>query len=120
MHNLLTDPVIRFDKTGGKRAEASLAEVYALLMADEVDAFPALRPHQRHAWHAFLAQLGAMSMHQAGMIEPPAGASQWTALLRGPHSGLPRRRTLASGGGRHHKASLHAAARPFHGTRGGL
>ena len=83
MHNLLTDPVIRFDKTGGKRAEASLAEVYAVLMADEVDAFPALRPHQRHAWHAFLAQLGAMSMHQAGMIEPPTGASQWTALLRG-------------------------------------
>ena len=83
MHNLLTDPVIRFDKTGGKRAEASLAEVYAVLMADEVDAFPALRPHQRHAWHAFLSQLGAMSMHHAGMIEPPTGANQWTALLRG-------------------------------------
>ena len=83
MHNLLTDPVIRFDKTGGKRAEASLAEVYAALMADEVHAFPSLRPHQRHAWHAFLSQLGAMSMHHAGMIEPPTGASEWTALLRG-------------------------------------
>ena len=83
MHNLLADPLIRLDQSERARSGASLPQVYAALMADEVHAFPSLRPHQRHAWHAFLSQLGAMSMHYAGMIEPPTGASEWTALLRG-------------------------------------
>ena len=83
MHNILTDPLIHFDRRGGARAPASLPEVYAALMADVVDAFPALRPHQRHAWHAFLAQLGAMAMHRVGATEPPAGAEEWAALIRG-------------------------------------
>lgn len=39
--NILTDPVIRTDKSSGLRVVASLPEVYAALMADEVDAFPA-------------------------------------------------------------------------------
>ena len=63
--------------------EASIPEVYAALMADEVEAFPALRPHQRHAWHAFLVQLGAMTVHRAGLDEPPESAEEWTNLLRG-------------------------------------
>ena len=83
MPNMLTDPIIRFDRSAGAREEASLPEVYAALMADEVDAFPALRPHQRHAWHAFLVQLGAMAMHRAGMVEPPAVAGEWANLIRG-------------------------------------
>ena len=82
MINILTEPVIRMDKSSGSRVEASLPEVYAALMADEVDAFPALRPHQRHAWHAFLAQLGAMTMHRAGLTEPPKDADKWRSLLR--------------------------------------
>ena len=61
MRNILRDRPIRFNKSNGSRAEASLPEVYAALLADGVDAFPALRPHQRHAWHAFLVQLGAMA-----------------------------------------------------------
>ena len=83
MHNILTDPIIRFDRPGGERAEASLPEVYAALMADAVDAFPALRPHQRHAWHAFLVQLGATAMHRSGLTEPPSDEGQWANLLRG-------------------------------------
>ena len=79
MHNILTDPLIRYDKSDG----ASLPAVYAALMADEVDAFPALRPHQRHAWHAFLVQLGAMAMHRAGVVEPPADAGEWRRIIRG-------------------------------------
>ena len=82
MHNILTDPIIRFDRPGGERAEASLPEVYAALMADAVDAFPALRPHQRHAWHAFLVQLGAMAMHQANVVEPPADPGEWARIIR--------------------------------------
>ena len=60
----------------------SLPEVYAALMRDKVDSFPALRPHQRHAWHAFLVQLGAMAMHRAGLTEPPEDAAHWRRLIR--------------------------------------
>ena len=69
-------------RPGQPRVEASLPEVYAALVADRVEAFPALRPHQRHAWHAFLVQLGAMALHQAGRTEPPADAGEWQELLR--------------------------------------
>ena len=82
MDNILTDPQIRFDPSGDSRASASLPEVYAALMADEVDAFSALRPHQRHAWHAFLVQLGAMAMHRAGEDDPPADATDWRSIIR--------------------------------------
>ena len=81
MLNILTEPLIRID-AGGLRREASLPEVYATLMLDEVDAFAALRPHQRHAWHAFLAQLGAMALHKAGICEPPLAAGEWASAIR--------------------------------------
>ena len=78
MFNVLTEPGIRFDWTGGTHAQASLPGVYAALMDKDnpVSTFPALRPHQRHAWHAFLVQLarwrctGRMSPHR----RPPAGS----------------------------------------------
>ena len=70
MYNILAEHLIRMDISDGSRLVASLPEVYAALMADEVDAFPALRPHQRHAWHAFLVQLGAMAMHRADLGYP--------------------------------------------------
>ena len=83
MLNLLTEQLIRLHQSGGALAAASLPEVYAALMADEVDAFVALRPHQRHAWHAFLVQLGALAMHRADVGEPPDSADGWATLLRG-------------------------------------
>ena len=83
MRNILRDRPIRFNKPDGSRAEASLPEVYAALMADEVDAFPRLRPHQRHAWHAFLVQLGALAMHRADVVEPPADPGEWARIIRG-------------------------------------
>ena len=82
MLSILTEPLIRMDTPSGSRVEASLPEVYAALMADEVEAFPALRPHQRHAWHAFLVQLGAMAMHKAGVSGPPTDAAEWADLIR--------------------------------------
>lgn len=83
MLNILTEPIIRVDQSGGAAVSVSLPETYALLMADRVEAFPALRPHQRHAWHAFLCQLGAIALHRAGQSEPPGDAEGWRALLRG-------------------------------------
>ncbi len=81
MYNILTEPLIRFNSKLGA-SQASLPDVYAALMRDEVEAFPALRPHQRHAWHAFLVQLGAMAMHRAGMTEPPTDAEDWRRIIR--------------------------------------
>ena len=81
MLNILAETQIRMGTTGGAHA-AALPEVYAALIADEVDAFPALRPHQRHAWHAFLVQLGAMAMHRANAVRPPEDAETWSKLIR--------------------------------------
>ena len=83
MFNTLTEPLIRVQVSCGSPMEASLPEVYAALMADQVEAFPALRPHQRHAWHAFLVQLGTMAMHRADVSEPPTDAEAWSGLIRG-------------------------------------
>ena len=83
MYNLLTEPLIRMDTTADSGVPATLPEIYAALIADKVDAFPALRPHQRHAWHAFLVQLGALALHRAGRSEPPAEAAEWCELISG-------------------------------------
>ena len=83
MLNILTEPLIRYHSPAGNLEKASLPEGYAALMSDAVVAFPALRPHQRHAWHAFLVQLGAMAMHRAGLDIPPATAEEWAGLIRG-------------------------------------
>ena len=82
MLNILTVPLMCMTTEKGTW-EASLPTVYAALMIDRVEAFPALRPHQRHAWHAFLVQLGAMAMHWAGVSEPPTDAEGWKELIRG-------------------------------------
>ena len=83
MINILNEPVIRMDRSSKSHVVGSLPEVYAALIADEVEAFPALRPHQRHAWHAFLVQLGVMAMRQGGRTEPPDDAQAWSKLIRG-------------------------------------
>lgn len=87
MHNVLTEPLIRADIGGGAVARMSLPQVYEALVADEVEAFPALRPHQRHAWHAFLVQLGVLAIHKSmkkgGESDPPEDADAWGDLIRG-------------------------------------
>ena len=87
--NILIDPIIRMSTSDGATVHASLPEIYAALMRDEIDAFPALRPHQRHAWHAFLVQLGVMAVHRAGLSDPPEEAEAWPRLLRGLTSDFP-------------------------------
>ncbi len=83
MPNILTERLIRVDLSDGSRVDASLPEVYAALMADRVEAFPALRPHQRHSWHAFLVQLGAMAVREAGLAKLPDNADEWRRIIRG-------------------------------------
>lgn len=81
--NLLIDPLIRTRMTDGKVEIQSLPEVYAAMAQDHITAFPALRPHQRHAWHAFLAQLATIAMHRADTSVPPQTSAEWQTLLRG-------------------------------------
>ena len=81
--NLLTDRLIRTRLTDGEVEIQSLPEVYAAMVQDRVAAFSALRPHQRHAWHAFLAQLATIAMHRANTSVPPQTSAEWQTLLSG-------------------------------------
>ena len=85
MHNLLTEPLIRYKTDSGELQTSTLPQVYAALVADDAASFPALRPHQRHAWHAFLVQLGAMALHRAAKdgSDLPTDADEWVAMIRG-------------------------------------
>ncbi len=89
MHNLLAEPLIRYAKNQGGVVWASLPEIYAALMHDQVVAFPALRPHQRHAWHAFLVQLAAMAMRKSNINNPPETPAEWETLIRKLTPGFP-------------------------------
>ena len=80
MNNLLTDRLIRVSYSDGSSGKLSLPEIFAAL--DRVDAFPALRPHQRHPWHAFLVQLGALAMHKSGITQLPDNAVSWKKAIR--------------------------------------
>ena len=82
MHSLLTDPLIRVRLTNGTSAALSLPAVYEALAADGVAAFSALRPHQRHAWHAFLAQLGVVAVQRSDGATLPRKAKEWRVLFR--------------------------------------
>ena len=76
--NLLTESVVSVN--GGEKL--SLPALMAAMARDEVRQFPALRPHQRPAWHMFLAQLAALAVWISNRSEAPDYASGWTDLLR--------------------------------------
>lgn len=81
--NLLNEPLIQVRRTGGAAIErVSLPELLVLLANDAVASYPALRAHQRFAWHAFLVQLAAIALHRADRTDPPASAEAWADLLR--------------------------------------
>ena len=89
MTSLLTDHLIRVDRSDGTRGVLSLPAVLEAMALDSVTGFPALRPHQRHAWHAFLAQLGVLALVRAGKMDPLQDASGWRELLRLLTPGFP-------------------------------
>jgi hypothetical protein len=80
--NLISEEFIRATLVSGSTQRFSLSGLLAALMRDEIAAFPALRPHQRHAWHAFLAQVGALALLAAGRPEPAEKVEEWAQLLR--------------------------------------
>lgn len=80
--NLLDEALIRWRHiASGELHRSSLPDLLAAMVADEVRDFPALRPHQRHPWHAFLVQSAAIAIHRAGHDRPWEVAKDWRAAL---------------------------------------
>jgi CRISPR system Cascade subunit CasA len=79
--SLLFQELIRVRLVDEAATSLTLPGTFAALMADRIAGFPALRPHQRHAWHAFLTQLGAVALHAAGLADPPRDEAAWRDLL---------------------------------------
>lgn len=81
--NVIEEPIIRVELTSGARERLTLPQVFAALVADRVETWPALRPHQAPAWHAFLVQIAAMGLEAVGRTEPPGDDdATWAEVLR--------------------------------------
>lgn len=79
MFNILDDQIINSAPFGA----LSLPKVLTALTKDEIDSFPALRPHQAPAWHMFLVQLAALALTKNRERELPNSDSEWAEVLRG-------------------------------------
>ena len=81
--NVIEEPIIRVELTSGVRKRLTLPQVFAALLADRVETWPALRPHQAPAWHAFLVQIAAMGLEALGRTDSPGDdESGWSEVLR--------------------------------------
>ena len=83
MYDLLTEPIIRVKEVGGQRGRTTLPGLLALLMQDQVETLPAMRPHQRHGFHSMLVQTAVMGMERAGTRTPPRDEAGWREILEG-------------------------------------
>ena len=81
-YNLLEEQLIRVVDNDGHEQRVTLPGVLRMLGADQVVAFPALRPHQRHAWHAFLVQLAVIALQRAKRTELPGSEEEWRRSVR--------------------------------------
>ena len=81
--NVIVEPLIRVTFTDGTHTSMTLPQVCTALIGDRVETFPALRPHQAPAWHAFLVQLAAMGLETLGTTELLGeNEGDWARLLR--------------------------------------
>ncbi len=81
-YSLLDEPLIRARLVdGGHAMKYTLPGLFVALARDEVRDFPALRPHQRHPWHAFLVQLAAMALHHSKQTPPFTTEQEWKSAL---------------------------------------
>lgn len=60
----------------------SLPGLLAAMAQGAVQGFPALRPHQRPAWHMFLVQLSVLALDAAGHRALPQDEETWRDALR--------------------------------------
>ncbi len=79
----MTGSLLYEDLIGTDRGSHSLPGLLAAMARGEVAGFPALRPHQRPAWHMFLVQLAVLALANAGRGQLPGDEDSWRAALRG-------------------------------------
>ncbi len=78
MNDLLTEKLIQTDV-----GWHSLPGLFSAMTRGEVQGLPALRPHQRPAWHMFTVQLAVLALDAAGLRDLPEDEDTWReALLR--------------------------------------
>ena len=81
-YSMLDGPIIRYRRAAdGQTVHVNLPQLFVALAGDEVRDYPALRPHQRHPWHAFLVQLAAIALHKAERTTAFETAEQWRDAL---------------------------------------
>lgn len=81
-YNLLDEPLIRTRLVAdGQPRSFSLPGLFLALGQNAIRDFPALRPHQRQPWHAFLVQLAAIALHRAGRSELFDSEDAWKQAL---------------------------------------
>lgn len=76
MFNLLTQPLIR------THGPLTLPGLLAALARDNVEGFPALRPHQGPSWHMFLVQLAALALRHSSNNNLYEDEEAWASALR--------------------------------------
>jgi CRISPR system Cascade subunit CasA len=80
--SLLTEPIIRYRRASdAATVKATLPELFVALATDNVRDYPALRPHQRHPWHAFLVQLAAICMQRDSRTAVFETSDEWRNAL---------------------------------------
>lgn len=80
--SLLREQLLHYRLRGtGERIAATLPELFVAMAKDQVQDFPVLRTHQRHAWHAFLVQLAAIALQRSAQVEPFETEQEWSAAL---------------------------------------
>jgi CRISPR system Cascade subunit CasA len=82
--DLLREPLIQTDA-----GWHSLPALLAAMAQGSVQGFPALRPHQRPAWHMFLVQLSVLALDAAGHRDLPQDEETWRSALRALTPGFP-------------------------------
>ena len=80
MHHLLVDRVISA-VIDGEPHVVNLPTLFASLTTNQLDAVPALRPHQRAPWHALTVQLAALALLRAERTDLPTTVGVWHDLL---------------------------------------
>jgi len=79
----LEEPLIGVRESGRERRGVTLPSLLEMLAAGVELEFTALRPHQRPAWHAFLAQVAALALVAEGREPSEYSAEAWSAMLHG-------------------------------------